>query len=145
MSCGGLMSVKLAARYPELVSCLYLDAPVINYLSCPSGFGAAGQAGRATLLAEMQEALGLKSLIDVLQYHQSPLDLLPELVKHRIPVVMVAGGADLTVPYLENGWILQQVYEENGLELQVHVKPDCDHHPHGLEDPTQVVDFILKH
>ena len=39
---------------------------VLNYLSCPSGFGAAGQAGRATLLAEMQEALGLKSLIDVL-------------------------------------------------------------------------------
>ncbi len=29
MSCGGLIASKLAARYPECVSALYLDAPVM--------------------------------------------------------------------------------------------------------------------
>lgn len=145
MSCGGLMAVKLAAMYPDLVSCLYLDAPVINYLSCPCGFGLAAYEGKAILLPEMQAALGLHSLTDVLQYRRSPLDLLPELVRCRIPVVMVAGEQDQTVPYAENGRILQDVYEEAGLDLQVRLKPDCDHHPHGLEDPTDVVAFILQH
>ena len=32
MSCGGLFAVKLAAKYPECVSALYLDAPVMHPL-----------------------------------------------------------------------------------------------------------------
>jgi len=34
MSAGGLISVKYAALYPENVAVLYLDAPVMNLLSC---------------------------------------------------------------------------------------------------------------
>jgi len=41
MSCGGLFGIKFAAKYPQLVACLYLDAPVLNYMSCPCHFGAA--------------------------------------------------------------------------------------------------------
>ena len=41
MSCGGLIGSKFAAKYPEYVSCLYLDAPVLNLLSCPAGIGEA--------------------------------------------------------------------------------------------------------
>lgn len=37
MSCGGLIAVQFAAKYPELVSYLYLDAPVINFMSCLCG------------------------------------------------------------------------------------------------------------
>jgi len=32
MSCGGLFAVKLAVKYPECVSALYLDAPVMHPL-----------------------------------------------------------------------------------------------------------------
>ena len=39
MSCGGLIAIKLAAKYPEKIACLYLDNPVVNYMSCPCGFG----------------------------------------------------------------------------------------------------------
>ena len=39
MSCGGLIGSKFAAKYPEKVSALYLDAPVMNLLSCPAGLG----------------------------------------------------------------------------------------------------------
>ena len=30
-------------------------------------------------------------------------------------------------------------------QVEVIVKPDCGHHPHSLEDPTPVVDFIKAH
>jgi len=48
------------------------------------------------------------------------------------------------VPYCENGVFLQRAYEKAGLNLEVYIKPGCDHHPHGLEDPTPVVEFILR-
>ena len=45
----------------------------------------------------------------------------------------------------ENGLLLQEAYEAAGLPLAVFIKPGCDHHPHGLADPTPVVEFILQH
>jgi hypothetical protein len=32
-----------------------------------------------------------------------------------------------------------------GGEIQVLHKPGMSHHPHGLDDPTPVVDFVLRH
>ena len=39
MSCGGMQAVYLAAKYPHFVSAVYLDAPVLNLLSCPCSVG----------------------------------------------------------------------------------------------------------
>ena len=144
MSCGGLIAVKFAAKYPELVSCLYLDAPVLNYLSCPCALGNKAQAKEETV-AELFAALGMDSISQVIGYREMPLDKVPVLVAHRIPVVMVAGGSDTVVPYHENGALLQKAYEQAGLECPTYIKPECDHHPHGLDDPTPVVQFILTH
>ena len=35
MSCGGGYAVKLAGMHPELVQCMYIDAPALNYCSVP--------------------------------------------------------------------------------------------------------------
>ena len=143
MSCGGLIAIKFAAKYPELVKCLYLDAPVVNYMSCPCGFGVGNR-----LLADNSEilnALGMESISELLAYREMPLDCLPVLVEKQIPVVLVAGDDDRVVPYCENGVFLQRAYEKAGLKLAVYIKPGCDHHPHGLEDSRPAVDFILCH
>lgn len=145
MSCGGLFAIKFAAKYPELVSCLYLDAPVLNYLSCPCGFGTGEPLARGEAVKEILNALGLESVSQLIGYRQMPLDSVPELVKHRIPVLMIAGGKDNTVPYHENGALLEKAYMEAGIECQVHIKPECAHHPHGLETPDAVVKFALSH
>lgn len=58
---------------------------------------------------------------------------------------MVAGGSDPVVPFCENGALLQKAYEEAGLEIPVYIKPECEHRPHGLEDPRPVIDFIMTH
>lgn len=145
MSCGGLMAIKFAAKYPELVSCLYLDAPVLNYMSCPCGFGTAKRPDRDKTVQELLEALEMDSLSQLIGYREMPLDKVPQLIENRIPVVMVAGGSDITVPFHENGALLQKAYEQAGLECPVYIKPECEHHPHGLEDPRPVIEFILNH
>lgn len=143
MSCGGLIAIKLAARYPELVQCLYLDAPVVNYMSCPCGFG----VGKALSdnNDEILNALGLESISQLLAYRDMPLDNLGILVENRIPVVMVAGDSDQVVPYCENGAFLEKAYREAVVDLEVYIKPGCDHHPHGLTDPRAVLEFVLRH
>ena len=144
MSCGGLIAIKFAAKYPQLVSCMYLDAPVLNYMSCPCGFGIGTPLGDGSGVDEILDALKL-TLSELICYREMPMDQLPQLVKHKIPVVMVTGDADTVVPYGENGILLQRAYESAGITLQVFVKSGCDHHPHGLEDCRSVVDFILSH
>ena len=44
MSRGGLIAVKFVAKYTEYVSAMYLDAPVMNLLSCPADLDI-GQSG----------------------------------------------------------------------------------------------------
>lgn len=143
MSCGGLIAIKFAAKHPELVACLYIDAPVLNYMSCPCGFGIGDACCED--FPEIFGSLGLKNISELICYTDMPMHRLPALVEAKIPVVMVAGGADKTVPYEENGILLEKAYRENGVDLEVFIKPDCAHHPHGLPDPKQIVDFILAH
>lgn len=143
MSCGGLIAVKLAAKYPELIACLYIDAPVINYMSCPCGFGNGNSLSDNN--TEILNALGLNTIGELMAYRDMPLDNLPKLIENRIPVIMVAGDSDMTVPFDENGLFLERAYGETGIDLEVHIKAGCDHHPHGLSDPTPVIEFIEKH
>ena len=144
MSCGGLTAIKFAAKYPQLVAVMYLDAPVLNFMSCPCGFGE-GNPLSEDGIQEILNALGMDSISQLICYRDMPMDKLPILVENRIPVVLVAGGSDLVVPFHENGIMLKRTYEENGLEFAFFMKPECGHHPHGLEDPTQVIEFIESH
>lgn len=145
MSCGGLMAVKLAAKYSEMISCLYLDAPVINYLSCPACLGDAKWEDVGIPMEEIFTALGMKSMSQLIAYREMPLDKLPALLANKIPVVLVAGLADRVVPYHENGQLLQRRYEESDVDFACYLKPDCDHHPHGLENNKSVIQFIMTH
>jgi pimeloyl-ACP methyl ester carboxylesterase len=137
MSCGGMYAVKLAAIAPELVACLYLDAPVINLLSCPFGLG----EGIDTIREEYVSVTG-RDLPEMLSYRENPLDKFPILAENNIPILLVCGDSDKVVPYPENGALLDKYYREVGKPIQTHVKQGCDHHPHGLDDPTVIADFI---
>lgn len=143
MSCGGLIAIKFAAKYPELVSCMYLDAPVLNYMSCPCGFGKGNSLAENN--EEIFDALGISTIGELMAYREMPIDKLPQLVKSRIPVVLVAGDSDTVVPFDENGIFLEKAYKENGIDIEVYIKSGCDHHPHGLENPTPIVEFITNH
>lgn len=145
MSCGGLIAIKFAAKYPELVACLYLDAPVLNYMSCPCGFGVGTALDGDPLVREILAALEMESISELICYREMPMDKISQLVEAKIPVDMVVGGVDTTVPYCENGILLQRAYEKAGIPIQIYIKPNCDHHPHGWYDPKEVMQSILQH
>lgn len=142
MSCGGLIAVMFAAYYPEYVSCLYLDAPVMNYMSWPCQFGVMELQG--SFLDEILGALKL-TRSELISYRNMPMDHIQDLIDSQIPVILVAGDSDHCVPYIENGILLEKAYKASQLDFELYLKPGCDHHPHGLEDPSPIVDFIEKH
>ncbi len=137
MSCGGLYAVKTTALFPELVSMLYLDAPVLNLLSCPCTMGNA----KEDLYPEYYEITG-RTKSQMLSYRDHPIDKMDILLKHDIPILLVCGDSDETVPYEENGMVLKNYYENNNGVIVTILKKDCGHHPHGLEDAKVSADII---
>ncbi len=137
MSCGGLIGVKFAAKYPEYVKALYLDAPVMNFLSCPAGIGKAG----SDLMQEFMEETGM-DIVSLINYRENPVDKMHILLENNIPVIVVYGKIDNIVPYDENGEMLEKYYRKNNGNIVAIGKDDCGHHPHGLSDNTPIIEFI---
>ncbi len=142
MSCGGLMAIKFAASYPQYVSCMFLDAPVVNLLSCPANMGIAKNS--EAVLAECLKNLEM-TLSELICYREHPLDKIPMLVENEIPIIVTYGDADLVVPFCENGAHIEKAYKDAGKEIVTICVPGREHHPHGLEDNSPIIEFVLRH
>ena len=142
MSCGGMISVHLASRHPEVIDCLYLDAPVMNYLSCPARLGDACDVTDG-MWEEFERAWHMTKS-ELLTFRGHPIDELDVLAKNKIRVYMAYGDSDKTVPYHENGIVLERFYHENGLDDLIFIdkKEGVDHHPHGPSDIETTIKFI---
>ena len=140
MSCGGMIAIKFAAKYPEYISAIYLDAPVMNLLSCPAGLGIANNE----LMEEFIEATGT-TLSSLISYREHPIDKMHLVRENNIPIVIVYGDSDEVVPYVENGALLEKYYRESGGVILAIGKVGCGHHPHGLDDNTPIVEFVEKY
>lgn len=134
---GGLYAFNFAAAHPNRVAALYLDAPVLDIRSWP------GRNRQSKEWAQCLEAYGLTEQT-VANFHANPLDRVALVANAKIPIIAVCGDADKTVPFAENTGILEKRYKELGGTIQVILKPGGDHHPHSLEDPTPIVDFLIK-
>lgn len=140
MSCGGLIGTKFAAKYPECVSALYLDAPVLNLLSCPAGLGIADDS----MFEEFTKATGI-TLSELICYREHPIDKMHILLQNKTPIMLVYGKADTVVPYAENGAILEKYYRGQNRVIVSIGKDGCEHHPHGLEDNSPIVEFVKRY
>lgn len=143
LSRGGLYALNYAVKNPEMVETLYLDAPVVNLASWPGGF-----LGNAThLIKEWNEALDAYQMNQrQLLNEQKKLPIKFQLLcDSRIPVILVAGLKDNEVPYIDNGEQLAMYLENNSKDqIKVILKENCGHHPHGLNPPDEIVNFILS-
>lgn len=144
MSCGGMFAIKLACAFPELVGCLYLDAPLIQHLSIKGLGNADEELLEDEIVQEIMGALDMKSLQEFRAYDKMPIHMMDKLIAARIPAVLVLGAADTILPYLENGMVLKAEYEKAGIPIRTYIKPNCDHHPHGMEDSAPVLKDILE-
>lgn len=141
MSCGGMQAVYFAARHPERVAALYLDAPVLNLLSCPCNIGRDVFPG---MYEEFHEKTGM-TVKDLINYRNHPIDNIGPILAHKIPVMLICGDADTVVPYEENGMQLSQRLRDHNHPFAEILKPGCGHHPHGLEDPAPIIEFAEKY
>ena len=81
----------------------------------------------------------------IVNFRQSAIDNMEPLVKNNIPIIMLYGNADNVVIYEENGKVLENYYKKHNGNMKVIVRSMCEHHPHGLDDPTVIVDFVEKY
>lgn len=133
---GGYCALNWAIRNPEKVACVYVDAPVCDIFSWPGR----KQAGLWNdFLKEWQLTDEQMS-----SFKGNPLDNLKPLADHKIPVMTVCGDVDDVVPFKENSRILFDRYRELGGPVELILKPGVSHHPHSLENPEPVVDFIRR-
>ena len=148
MSRETLALFRWAAANPEKVESLYVDNGVCNILSWPAGKLVAGNdsvaSGNPESWTLFKKTFGFASDAEALASKESPIDLLEPLAKAGIPILMGCGTKDIAVPYEENGAIMKARYETFGGSIRI-ITEDKGHHPHGLEDPTPVIEFILKH
>ncbi|MBQ9728859.1 MAG: alpha/beta fold hydrolase [Clostridia bacterium] len=132
---GGLYAFNFALFYPEYVSKVYLDAPVLDMKSWPP----ADSTERQEVYAEY----GLNP--ETIQtFKGNPIDNLEEFFSLNIPLLVVAGGSDEVVAYEENSGKLIDYCNQNGIKIEATVKPECLHHPHSLEDVSSIVAFVNK-
>ena len=143
LSRGGLYIYNWASKHPNSVSVLYGDNPVCDFKSWPGGKGAG--PGSPDDWKKLQQDYGFKSEEEALAYRFNPIDNLTPLAKAHVPIIHCAADADEAVPYAENTVILKERYEALGGKIDVIVKHGFKHHPHGLDDPTPLVEFILAH
>jgi len=142
MSRGGLIIYNWAAKNPDKVGCIYADAPVCDIKSWPGGRGAG--PGSASDWTKCLQAYGMTKT-QALVAKCNPIDQLEPLARAGIPLLHVVGDADEVVPVAENTAILEQRYRALGGSIQVIHKPGIGHHPHSLEDPAPIVEFVLAH
>ena len=138
---GALYAVNYALKYPRDVAGLYLDAPVLDLKSWPAGFGR-GTGSPAEWEDCKKRVFGWKNDDEAKAFTGNPVDRISELIKTDIPVLLIAGDSDKTVPYEENGRLLADAYEAADKKITVIVKENCDHHPHSLENTLPIEVFV---
>ena len=142
MSCGGYHAVNFASRYPAYVSVLYLDAPLLAFDAWHDSFP---EDDRQRWRAEQMLAYGFTDKSELFVYNDCPIKRLKTLTDNKIPVALVYGGSDTVVDPKKNAEPLIAYYKLNNSPIEIWCKPDCDHHPHGLEDSSEVIKYIEKY
>ena len=136
VSRGGLYAMGLASAHPSWIRAMYLDAPVVDILSWPKEDNAPDWEECKAVWGYTEEtAYEFRSVVE---------ERISTMVLAQIPLVLVYGDADTVVPYEKNGRLLETAYTEADVPSLFIGKEGCGHHPHSLEDPAPIVDFLTQ-
>lgn len=133
---GGLFALNWAARNTDKVACIYIDAPVCDLFYWP---------GRKN--TELwNDVLKEWNLTDeqMNSFTGNPIDNLKPLAEAGIPIISVCGDSDKVVPFKDNMDVVRSRYLALGGPVRVIIKEGCDHHPHSLDNPEPIADYIVS-
>lgn len=134
---GGLYAVNYAVKYPKLVQALYLDAPVIDLQRWPR------RKSSDKNWKECMKWYGFDEKGSE-EYSKNQLDRARVLAKNKIPVLIVTGDVDTSVPFEEHSEPFVNKYLETHSNIKVIIKKGCAHHPHSLDDVTPIINFVIE-
>ena len=137
MSWGGFFSTRYAAAFPECVGKIYLDAPLMNF----DGFAKVGgtpteNAAQIGPWANMPPADGNWSTDP-----RMPVNMADQIAKAGIPILLLYGGQDATVPPSRNCELFAERFKAAGGKIDVRRRALYGHHPHG-EDPDKTSSIV---
>lgn len=150
MSYGGLFSWRWAAEHPETVGAIYADCPV-----CDLAFMAARDVSDvkdAELVEHIIDegkknmaAYGVSTAEELQNHPLNPVINVKPIADAAIPILILRGGQDVTVIPETNTDLLAERINKAGGNVTVINRGNYGHHPHGMDDPRPLVDFILRH
>ena len=134
MSWGGFFSTRYAAAHPANVARIYLDAPLLDL------------GGRGDITPDRIGPWAKMGLDDAgLTAHPGmPVNLAEKIAAARIPILLLYGGQDQTVPPARNCELFAARFRQAGGLIDVEKRPLFGHHPHGVDpDKTgRIVNFF---
>lgn len=148
MSYGGLFSLRWAAEHPETVGAMYLDAPV-----CSLSFASERledypkqmedfikrESEKHFIAYNVSDAEGLKN------HPLNPMNKYLPIAEAKIPILAIRSGQDMSVIPETNIDVMEEKLLAAGGNIEVIRRDLYGHHPHGLDDPTPLTSFILRH
>ena len=150
MSYGGLFSWRWAAEHPETVGAIYADCPVCDlaFIAMRNPQTVKNAELAAHIIDEGKRnmaAYGVDTSEALRQHPLSPLNNFQPIADAKIPVLILRGGNDQVVLPEENTDILAEKLKKAGGNINVINRENYGHHPHGMDDPRPLVDFILRY
>lgn len=142
MSRGGLIVYNWAAKNTDKVAAIYADAPVLDIKSWPAGLGLG--AGSAPEWEQAKALYNLNTDRAIDNFTDSPIYKASIIATAGFPILHVCGEADKVVPVDENTRLFEQKIKQLGGNIEVIYKPTIGHHPHSLQNPSPIVDFVLN-
>lgn len=130
---GGLYAFNFALFYPECVSKIYLDAPVLDMRTWPPE----GSENREQVYKEYDLT---PETIKTFKGH--PVENFVEFFSHGIPLYLIAGDSDEIVPFEYNAGKMLDYCFDNGIRIKNYIKSRCKHHPHSLYNVTSIIEFV---
>jgi pimeloyl-ACP methyl ester carboxylesterase len=68
---------------------------------------------------------------------------LGELAKHDVPLLHICGSEDMLLQ--RHTLVIENLYHQSGGEITVLIKEGHAHHPHSLQNPKLIADWIEQH
>src|SRR6202165_4221155 len=68
---------------------------------------------------------------------------LPELAKHDVPLLHICGSEDMLLQ--RHTLVVENMYHQLGAAITVIIKEGHAHHPHSLQNPKPIADWIEQH